>query len=57
VTASADFLLPFVPSGTGSLAYGTLAVCALLVVVFTRGRLGYRPRSTEDPAEMAQAPA
>jgi membrane protease YdiL (CAAX protease family) len=41
VTASADFLLPFVPGGTGSLAYGTLAVCALLVVVFTRGRLGY----------------
>jgi membrane protease YdiL (CAAX protease family) len=32
-------------------------MCALLVVIFTRGRLGYRPRSTEYPADMAQAPA
>ena len=47
VTASEDFLTPFVPGGTGNLAYGTLAVCALLLVAVTRGRLAYHPHAAE----------
>lgn len=47
VTASDDFLNPFVPGGTGALAYGTLAAVAVLLIALTRGRLAYRPQAAE----------
>jgi uncharacterized protein len=55
-TSRAGFAGEFIPGGTATAFFipsGVLAVAAVLVVVFTRGRLSYKPESAPQPAAAA----
>jgi len=42
-------LIPNYPKGTGTIALGVFVVWALIMLVTTRGRLGYQPPEPVSP--------